>query len=75
MLTNVTKPQIKYGDKEVSLGNEFTPTETKDIPEVHYEHDGGILYTLVMTGNSNFKLKNCSYITRTHPFIFKDLII
>ncbi|OXU26686.1 hypothetical protein TSAR_012584 [Trichomalopsis sarcophagae] len=41
--------EIKYGDKEVKLGNEFTPSETKEIPEVHYKHEGGVLYTLVMT--------------------------
>lgn len=43
--------QIKYGDKVVDLGNELTPTEVKDIPEVHYKHEGGVLYTLAMTGN------------------------
>lgn len=44
--------QIKYGDKEVNLGNELTPTETKHIPEVHYKHEGGVLYTLVMSGTN-----------------------
>ncbi|XP_014208287.1 protein D1-like [Copidosoma floridanum] len=41
--------EIKYGNKEVKLGNEITPTEAKDIPEIHYKHEGGVLYTLVMT--------------------------
>ncbi|XP_011494666.1 PREDICTED: protein D2-like [Ceratosolen solmsi marchali] len=40
---------IKYGKKEIKLGDEITPTESKDIPEVHYKHEGGVLYTLVMT--------------------------
>ncbi|XP_063987031.1 protein D3-like [Diachasmimorpha longicaudata] len=43
------KIEIKYGSKEVNFGNEFAPTETKNIPEIHYEHEGGVLYTLVMT--------------------------
>lgn len=41
---------MKYGDKSVDLGNELTPTETRQIPEIHYKHEGGVLYTLVMTG-------------------------
>lgn len=42
--------QVKYGDKIVDLGNELTPTETQQIPEIHYKYEGGVLYTLVMTG-------------------------
>lgn len=34
----------------VDLGTELTPTETHEIPEIHYKHEGGVLYTLVMTG-------------------------
>ncbi|XP_014224826.1 protein D2-like [Trichogramma pretiosum] len=41
--------EIKYGNKEIKLGTEITPTEAQNIPEVHYKHDGGILYTLFMT--------------------------
>ncbi|XP_034936951.1 protein D2-like [Chelonus insularis] len=41
--------EVKYGEQKVNLGNEFKPTITKDIPEVHYEHEGGVLYTLVLT--------------------------
>ncbi|XP_015610253.1 protein D3 [Cephus cinctus] len=41
--------EVKFGDKEVNLGNELTPTEVKDIPEIHYKHEGGVLYTLVLT--------------------------
>ncbi|KAJ8680320.1 hypothetical protein QAD02_016107 [Eretmocerus hayati] len=41
--------EVKYGDKEIKLGTEITPTEAKNIPEVHYKHEGGVLYTLVMT--------------------------
>lgn len=42
--------QVKYGDKVVDLGTELTPTETHEKPEIHYKHEGGVLYTLVMTG-------------------------
>lgn len=42
--------QVKYGDKVVDFGTELTPTETHEIPEIHYKHEGGVLYTLVMTG-------------------------
>lgn len=41
---------MKYGDKVVDLGTELTPTQTHEIPEIHYKHEGGVLYTLVMTG-------------------------
>ncbi|XP_058803998.1 protein D2-like [Phymastichus coffea] len=41
--------EIKYGKKEIQLGTEITPSEAKDIPEIHYKYQGGILYTLVMT--------------------------
>lgn len=48
--------QIKYGNKEINLGTEITPSEAKLVPEVHYKHEGGILYTLVMTGMRDFFL-------------------
>ncbi|XP_044583154.1 protein D1-like [Cotesia glomerata] len=41
--------EVKYGDKEVKFGNELKPTNTREIPEVHYKHEGGVLYTLVLT--------------------------
>ncbi|KAK0080055.1 hypothetical protein PV326_008352 [Microctonus aethiopoides] len=41
--------EVKYGDKEVKFGNEFSPSDTLNIPEVHYNHTGGLLYTLVLT--------------------------
>ncbi|XP_076242150.1 protein D2 [Calliopsis andreniformis] len=43
------KIEVKYGDKALEFGNELTPTETHKIPEIHYKHEGGVLYTLVMT--------------------------
>ncbi|XP_076678292.1 protein D2 [Andrena cerasifolii] len=43
------KIEVKYGGKAVEFGNEFTPTETQKIPEIHYKHEGGVLYTIVMT--------------------------
>ncbi|KOC59142.1 Phosphatidylethanolamine-binding protein like protein F40A3.3 [Habropoda laboriosa] len=43
------KIEVKYGDKVVELGNELTPSETHQIPEIHYKHEGGVLYTLVLT--------------------------
>ncbi|GAB1860336.1 OV-16 antigen [Camponotus japonicus] len=45
----IEKIEVKYGDKVVDLGTELTPTETHEIPEIHYKHEGGVLYTLVMT--------------------------
>ncbi|XP_076651401.1 protein D2 [Halictus rubicundus] len=45
----VEKIEVSYGDKVVELGNELTPTDTQQIPEIHYKHEGGVLYTLVMT--------------------------
>lgn len=36
----------------IDFGNELTATETQTIPEIHYKHEGGVLYTLVMTGKS-----------------------
>ncbi|XP_076295060.1 protein D2 [Lasioglossum baleicum] len=43
------KIEVNYGDKVVELGNELTPTDTQQIPGIHYKHEGGVLYTLVMT--------------------------
>ncbi|XP_076631635.1 protein D2 [Colletes latitarsis] len=43
------KIEVKYGDKVVDFGNELTPSDTQQIPEIHYKHEGGVLYTLVMT--------------------------
>ncbi|XP_015432448.1 PREDICTED: protein D2-like [Dufourea novaeangliae] len=43
------KIEVKYGTKSIDFGNELTPTETQEIPEIHYKHEGGVLYTLVMT--------------------------
>ncbi|XP_057341940.1 protein D2-like [Microplitis mediator] len=41
--------EVTYGSKKVNSGNELTPTDTRNIPEVHYKHEGGVLYTLVLT--------------------------
>ncbi|XP_043482457.1 protein D1-like isoform X2 [Leptopilina heterotoma] len=41
--------EVKYGNITVDLGNELTPTETKNIPYIDYKHEGGLLYTLSMT--------------------------
>ncbi|KAI4492287.1 hypothetical protein M0802_009868 [Mischocyttarus mexicanus] len=43
------KIEVKYGKNVVDLGTELTPTQTQEIPEIHYKHDGGVLYTLIMT--------------------------
>ncbi|KAG7200691.1 hypothetical protein KM043_001243 [Ampulex compressa] len=41
--------EVKYGDKVVHLGTELTPTQAHQVPEIHYKHDGGVLYTLILT--------------------------
>lgn len=43
--------EIKYkkSNKEVKLGNELTPKDVRDIPEVHYDADSNNFYTLIMT--------------------------
>ncbi|VEN41804.1 unnamed protein product [Callosobruchus maculatus] len=42
--------EVKYKNgKEVKLGNELTPTEVKDKPDVKYEGEAGAYYTLIMT--------------------------
>ncbi|XP_031847462.1 protein D2 [Nomia melanderi] len=43
------KIEVSYGDKAVNFGNELTPSETQQIPQIHYKHEGGVLYTLVLT--------------------------
>ncbi|KYN19652.1 Phosphatidylethanolamine-binding protein like protein F40A3.3 [Trachymyrmex cornetzi] len=45
----IEKIEVKYGKKVVDFGTELTPTEAHEIPEIHYKHEGGVLYTLVMT--------------------------
>jgi hypothetical protein len=42
--------QVIYGRLRVSLGNELTPTQVKDIPAVRWNADDGSYYLLVMTG-------------------------
>ena len=42
--------QVRYGDLSVSLGNELTPTQVKNIPAVHWNADDGSYYLLCMTG-------------------------
>jgi hypothetical protein len=47
--------QVTYGALSVNLGNELTPTQVKDIPQVKWNAENGSLYTVCMTGN---KTKN-----------------
>lgn len=35
-------------DKQVSMGNELTPTEVKDVPSVRWEAENSTYYTLAM---------------------------
>lgn len=37
----------------VSLGNELTPTQVKDVPQVSWEAEKGAYYTLLMTDPGN----------------------
>lgn len=39
----------KNSGKEVNFGNELTPKQVKEIPEVNYEADEDAYYTLIMT--------------------------
>lgn len=41
--------EYKESDKEVDFGNELTPTEVKEIPEVQFDADPHSFYTLIMT--------------------------
>ncbi|XP_057341928.1 protein D2-like [Microplitis mediator] len=41
--------EVTYSSKKVNLGNELTPTEAKDIPEINYKHESDDFYTLIMT--------------------------
>lgn len=42
--------QVCYGNLNVSLGNELTPTQVKDIPAIHWNADDGSYYLLCLTG-------------------------
>jgi hypothetical protein len=42
--------QVWYGNLSVSLGNELTPTQVKDIPAIHWNADDGSYYLLCLTG-------------------------
>ncbi|CAG5075882.1 Similar to OV16: OV-16 antigen (Onchocerca volvulus), partial [Cotesia congregata] len=42
------KLEVIYGEKKVILGEKLTPTEAKDPPEIHYKHEQGTFYTLIM---------------------------
>ncbi|KAJ9580128.1 hypothetical protein L9F63_004201, partial [Diploptera punctata] len=41
--------QVKYGSLKVNMGNELTPTQVKDIPEVTWKVEDGAYYLLCMT--------------------------
>ncbi|XP_076308229.1 protein D3-like isoform X2 [Tachypleus tridentatus] len=42
--------EVKYGDCEVNLGNELTPTQVKDPPTyINYPYEADAFYTLCMT--------------------------
>ncbi|XP_013792173.1 protein D3-like isoform X2 [Limulus polyphemus] len=42
--------EVKYGDDEVNLGNELTPTQVKDPPTyINYPFEANDFYTLCMT--------------------------
>uniref|UniRef100_A0A915PU65 Uncharacterized protein n=1 Tax=Setaria digitata TaxID=48799 RepID=A0A915PU65_9BILA len=40
---------VNYSGAQVNLGNELTPTQVKDRPNVNWDAEDGSLYTLVMT--------------------------
>lgn len=61
--------QVKYGSKAVEFGNELTPTETQKIPEIHYKHEGGVLYTLVMTGKPKLPATSFAVHDLTLPYL------
>ncbi|XP_033211166.1 protein D2-like [Belonocnema kinseyi] len=41
--------EVEYGNKEVKFGEEWTPTQVKNAPEIDYEDDENAFYTLMMT--------------------------
>lgn len=47
----LTLLKVSYpSGKKVNLGNILTPTQVKDQPDVEWEAEDGVLYTLLMTG-------------------------
>ncbi|KAB7507234.1 OV-16 antigen [Armadillidium nasatum] len=40
---------VSYNGAKVDLGNELTPTQVKDVPEISWEADDASYYTLIMT--------------------------
>ncbi len=40
---------VSYGGSQVQLGNELTPTEVQNKPNVSYQADDNTLYTLILT--------------------------
>lgn len=52
---------------EANLGNELTPTQVKDVPQVSWNAEEDQFYTLVLTGRYNLKIiysKSNKYISR-----------
>ncbi|XP_043482286.1 protein D2-like [Leptopilina heterotoma] len=45
----VNEVEVEYGKKKVRVGEELTPTEVKNAPEIDYKDDDDALYTLIMT--------------------------
>lgn len=56
--------QVSYsGGLKVEVGNELTPTQVKDKPQVQWDAEAGAYYTLCMTGKINF-------VVMRKPFLF-----
>ncbi|XP_033211840.1 protein D2-like [Belonocnema kinseyi] len=40
--------EVKYGEKKLKFGDELTPTQVKDMPDIDFKHEDSALYTLIM---------------------------
>ena len=50
MINKKLTTQVKYGNKNVKFGEELTPTQVKDMPDLDFKHEDGALYTIIMIG-------------------------
>ena len=51
LTTNINPfPKVQWDGKDLEPGAQWTPTQVKDQPFVHWEVEEGAFYTMVMTG-------------------------
>lgn len=66
--------EVIYKDDKVNLGNELTPTQVRDPPEVKYEADSNDYYTLLFT-DPDAPSRNNHPMREWHHWLVSEIFI